>query len=271
MLARVPLARRYRSLIREPAHGLPSLSARPVARRTTSRMDAASAQRTRLGSALPKLAVYLEVAAKGTPMPTSLLRPTSRALLACALALGAWLASGSALAQQQGLPLQMTTYLGLSAGKARWAMDCTGTTTCSGQPASYRFYGGQINANNFGLEFTLASLGNPSATYPTGNASFSGSSLDLSALYRFGRADSALNFFLKGGLAYTRLSTSSVIAGTPAGDNKTSYAPIVGAGLMYNVNDSLALRAEFSTLNAKAPGGTSGRINSVTFGAQAHY
>jgi hypothetical protein len=173
------------------------------------------------------------------------------------------LASAGAVSAQN---LKMTPYLGVAGGFSSWNLDCSGATDCKKNPGSARVFGGVNLTPNVAVELTYSSLGSPSVTSGGVTSGLKGSSTDLSALYKFGAANSNLGFFVKGGLAYTagKLSTP-----TSSGTEK-GWGLILGAGVTYALTPSIGLRAEVDTQKIKVPG-SSGNVTTLVLGGQAAF
>lgn len=174
---------------------------------------------------------------------------------------------GSAASAQN---LQMSTYLGASAGVARWNVDCSGTSSCKTTPASVRLFVGHHFTPNAAVEMTYAGLGTVKATSAGSQVDVRGNSFDVSTVYKFGSAGSALGAFVKGGLAYTRVKANATTGTVAGSDSKNAWGAIVGAGATYALTDNFSLRAEIDTQNVKVPG-SSGNVTSFTVGAQGAF
>jgi len=182
------------------------------------------------------------------------------------LALAALFGGHAASAQN----LQMSTYLGASAGVAHGNVDCSGTTTCKTSPTTLRLYGGYHFTPHVGVELTYAALGTIKATAPGTQVDLRSTSMDVSAVYRLGSPGSAWGGFVKGGLAYTQVKVNTAVGTLVGTSTKNAWGPIVGVGATYALTNHFALRAELDTQTVKAPG-SSGNVTSFTVGAQGMF
>jgi OOP family OmpA-OmpF porin len=198
--------------------------------------------------------------------PINTLMNTMKTIALPALALVALLSGPTASAQN----LQMSTYLGASAGVAHWNANCSGTTSCKTTPATLRVYGGYNFTPNVGIELTYASLGTVKAAASGAQVDIKGTSMDVSGVYKLGSPSSAWGGFVKGGLAYTQAKVNASSGTVVGADTKNAWGLIVGIGATYALTDHFALRAELDTQTVKVPG-SSGNVTSFTVGAQGAF
>jgi len=188
-------------------------------------------------------------------------------IISAVLAATAMLVGANVSAQD----LKMSYYLGASGGVTTWNIECYGSTSCEKNPSSLRIFGGLNITPNLAVELTYAALGTAKVNSTGSNLEIQGRSFDLSGVYKFPvPTTSSLQPFVKGGLAYTNAkasATSSINSGT---STQQAWGLLIGAGVIYTVTESFALRAEVNTQNLKVPG-SSGNVTSFSVGGQAMF
>ena len=150
-------------------------------------------------------------------------------------------------------------YVGLSGGQADYdtaVTQLTGTAQLDDEDTAYKLFAGYRASNNFGVEFHYADLGEVSLSGNTGDTFIRGNGSALAFIVDGGKvaqeaksygvaATYALplndSFSLLGKIGFHRwdIENSSDEDGTE---------PFYGIGASYQVNDNIALQAEFERL-----------------------
>ena len=175
-----------------------------------------------------------------------------RTLIASAIALAGMACSASALAQAQG-------YVGVSAGRSRIDLDCTGLTTCDRTDTAAKIFGGYMFMPNFGAEIAYYDMGKAevSGTDPTlGNVT---GSLRGTGFGVFGVAAAPFgqfSVFGKLGAVSTKakVEATSTTLGLGGSDSERKTPVAWGLGTSYEFTQNIGLRAEFERLRVEFSG-----------------
>lgn len=166
-------------------------------------------------------------------------------------------------------------YAGATVGKARWNVDCAGTTNCKTNDTSFNILGGyNINAN-WGVEASYYSLGKIKAGFGSvpgiGNVTgeMKATGLDLAGVYRAQLANN-WGIFTKLGVAYSKGEGSVSLANYSISDSKNSTNVMVGIGATYSFTPSFAVRAEIDSRKVDF-NYTNGNITNLNIGVQATF
>lgn len=163
-------------------------------------------------------------------------------------------------------------YFGAGVGKAWWNIDCTGATSCKKSDTSYQVVGGYNFNPVWAIEGSFFSLGEISANNASIAGAFKSSGVDLTAVAK----TPAKNGFIglaKMGLAYVKgeaVGTAGNFSGSSA---KYSVQPVFGFGVIYQVNDAVDLRAEYTYRKTKVADieDSTANVSTFTIGAQSSF
>jgi opacity protein-like surface antigen len=163
-------------------------------------------------------------------------------------------------------------YLGASIGKSKWNLDCTGATYCKKSATSYQITSGYNFNPVWAMEGSFFSLGEISANNATIAGVFKSSGVDLTAVAKT-PAKKGFIGLAKMGLAYVKgeaFGTAGNLSGSSA---KYSVQPVLGFGVIYQVNDAVDLRAEYTYRKTKVADieDTTANVSTFTIGAQSSF
>lgn len=185
-------------------------------------------------------------------MKTMKTRLATIGVAACSL-----LGMGSAFAQG---------YVGASAGKAYWSVDCAGLATCDKNDTSYKLFGGYNFSPNFAVEGGYTDLGKIKGSGGGVSGEVKASGFELAAVGKAPVAD-RFELFGKLGLAVMEAKASGSGFGISASDSTTSTQLMGGVGAAYKFDKQLALRAEYEIRQVKYSGNKD-NVGNFTVGLQ---
>jgi hypothetical protein len=151
------------------------------------------------------------------------------------------------------------SYFGGSVGRAKWNIDCVGATGCHTTASSAKFFLGYDFNPNLGIEGTYIYLNEVSARDKNVSAAFSGRGFDIAAV---GKMPIVNNFygFAKAGVSFMKGEVSAIAGGYTGGETHYSSQPLIGLGVIYQIDKKMAIRAELDRRNVKV----SGYVNSTS-------
>lgn len=186
-----------------------------------------------------------------------------KSIIAIALTATGFMLSAGAAAQ---------TYVGASVGDAKWNMDCSGASSCSTSDTAYKVYGGYNFAPQWAVEATYFSLGTINASGAGYNVSAKGTGFDVSGVFK-AQLNKDWTAFAKLGVAQVKGETTASVGSVGGSLTKNSTQPIVGFGVIYNVNQNFGIRADIDSRKVELTSGSggSGNVTNFTIGAQASF
>ncbi|MBR7799707.1 outer membrane beta-barrel protein [Undibacterium fentianense] len=185
-------------------------------------------------------------------------------VLAAAFVLGSAVLSAHAAAQ--------TSYFGGAVGRAKWNFDCSGATSCHTAAGSWKLFGGYDFSPNFGVEGSYVFLNEVGATVAPLNATFNGRGIDLAGVARTAPINNFVGF-AKLGVAFMKGEVVASVNGFNGGETHYSGQPLIGFGVMYQVDKKVAIRAEVDHRNVKVTGypQTTSGVTNFTIGIQSEF
>ncbi|HET7772540.1 MAG TPA: porin family protein [Burkholderiaceae bacterium] len=181
-------------------------------------------------------------------------------IAAAALLLAGLGSTGAAMAQTAQGP-----YVGATAGVSRFSVDCTGTTTCDKSGTAFKLYGGMNFNEIFGAEVSYNELGKAKGTVLGVGVENKVRSFDVAGTARY-PVSNDVSVFGKLGMGNIRAKVSA--AGLSESDS--SWQPVVGVGVNWNLSKEFALRAELENRRYKFQG-EKDTINTFSVGAQMNF
>jgi OOP family OmpA-OmpF porin len=163
-------------------------------------------------------------------------------------------------------------YLGAGIGKSWWNVDCIGATSCKKSATSYQITGGYNFNPVWAMEASYFSLGEISANNATTAGAFKSSGVDLTAVAKT-PAKKGFIGLAKMGLAYVKGEELRTVGSLSGSNSKYSVQPVLGFGVIYQVNDELDLRAEYTIRRTKVASleNSTANVSTVTVGAQSSF
>ncbi|MES2354590.1 MAG: porin family protein [Pseudomonadota bacterium] len=137
------------------------------------------------------------------------------------------------------LPYTTHGYVGASAGKADFDVDCVATFSCDEKDTGFKVYTGGVIQNIFGLELSYVDLG--SAERAGGKTHARG--VDLSLIANAPLAEH-FSIFGKVGTTYGWTKTEASAPGVQTGSER-GFGVSYGAGLNFDFNRQWGARAEW--------------------------
>nr|WP_315467421.1 outer membrane beta-barrel protein [uncultured Undibacterium sp.] len=185
-------------------------------------------------------------------------------ILAAALVMGSALLSAHAAAQ--------TSYFGGSVGRSKWNFDCAGTNSCHTAAGSWKLFGGYDFTPNFGVEGSYVYLNEVGATASSLKATFNGRGADVAAVARTAPMNNFIGF-AKLGVAFMKGEVVASAGGYAGSETHYSGQPLIGLGVMYQIDKKVAIRAEVDHRNVKVAGiaETTSGVTSFTIGLQSEF
>lgn len=185
-------------------------------------------------------------------------------ILAAAFVLGSALLSAHAAAQ--------TSYFGGSVGRSKWNFDCAGSTSCHTAAGSWKLFGGHDFSPNFGVEGSYVYLNEVGASDSVLKATFNGRGADLAAVAKTSPMNNFVGF-AKLGVAFMKGEVVASAAGFTGSETHYSGQPLIGLGVMYQIDKKVAIRAEIDHRNVKVAGftQTTSGVTSYTIGLQSEF
>jgi OOP family OmpA-OmpF porin len=189
-------------------------------------------------------------------------------ILAAAFVLGSALLSAHAAAQ--------TSYFGGSVGRAKWDINCTGTTSCHTAAGSWKLFGGYDFTPNFSVEGAYVYLNEVGAsstpTVSSLKATFNGRGGDLAVVGKMPLANNFLGF-AKAGIAFMKGEVVTSTFRTAGSETHYSGQPLIGFGAMYQVDKKISIRAEVDFRKVKVAGVTQTTfgVTNYTIGMQSEF
>ncbi len=185
-------------------------------------------------------------------------------ILAAAFVLGSALLSAHAAAQ--------TSYFGGSVGRSKWNFDCAGSTSCHTAAGSWKLFGGYDFSPNFGVEGSYVYLNEVGASDSVLKATFNGRGADLAAVAKTSPMNNFVGF-AKLGVAFMKGEVVASAAGFTGSETHYSGQPLIGLGVLYQIDKKVAIRAEIDHRNVKVSGftETTSGVTSYTIGLQSEF
>ncbi|MCX7217661.1 MAG: outer membrane beta-barrel protein [Burkholderiales bacterium] len=189
---------------------------------------------------------------------------SKKSLLAASLLIAGLALSAQATAQQR--------YLGAAIGTAKWNIDCTGATACDKTDTSYQILTGYNFSPTWAIEGSFFSLGETSASNAGVAGAFKSSGVDVGAVVK----TPAMKGFVglaKMGLAYVKGEVVGSVGSLVGSGSKYSVQPMFGFGVMYQVNQDVNVRAEYTYRKVKVAdmSDATGNVSTFTLGAQSAF
>ncbi|KPF70435.1 hypothetical protein IP84_01505 [beta proteobacterium AAP99] len=157
------------------------------------------------------------------------------------------------------------SYVGATAGVSRFSGDCTGTTSCDRNGTAFKLYGG-VNFNEiFGAELSYSDLGKAKAAVGPFSGEIKARAFDVAGTARF-PVTNDVSVFGKLGMSNIRAKGSAL----GFSESDTSWQPVAGVGVNWNLSKEFALRAELENRRYKL-GGEKDTINTLSVGAQMNF
>ena len=186
-------------------------------------------------------------------------------ILAAALVLGSALVSAHAAAQ--------ATYFGGSVGRAKWNFDCAGATSCHTAAGTWKLYGGHDFTPNFGVEGSYVYLNEVGASNSSVLGIFNGRGADIAGVAKTASMNNFVGF-AKLGIAFMKGEITAFSTALGNG-SETHYSgqPLIGLGVMYQIDKKVSVRAEVDNRKVKISGfkdSTFG-VTSFTIGLQSEF
>jgi OOP family OmpA-OmpF porin len=185
-------------------------------------------------------------------------------ILVAALVLGSALVSAHAAAQ--------ATYFGGSVGRAKWNFDCVGSTSCHTAAGTWKLFGGHDFSPNFGVEGSYVYMNEVGASDSTLKATFNGRGADIVGVAKTTPVNNFVGF-AKLGVAFMKGEIVASAAGFTGSETHYSGQPLIGLGIMYQIDKKVAVRAEVDNRKVKISGfrdSTFG-VTSFTIGLQSEF
>jgi hypothetical protein len=165
------------------------------------------------------------------------------------------------------------SYFGGSVGRAKWDLDCTKTVTCQTAAASAKLFGGYDINTHFAVEGSYIYLNKVTANRVTlVKEEYNGRGFDIAGV---AKTSSYNNFvgFAKLGLAFMK---GEVQVNTPyayGSANNYSSQPLAGAGVTYNIDKKVKVRAEIDYRKVKVTGyvDTTYGVTNFSVGIQSEF
>jgi opacity protein-like surface antigen len=188
---------------------------------------------------------------------------SKKSLLATSLLIAGLILSAQATAQQR--------YLGAAIGVSKWNIDCSGALKCDKTDTSYQILTGYNFSPMWAVEGSFFSLGETSAIEGNEKVGFKSSGVDVVGVVK----TPAMKGFVglaKMGLAYVK---GEAISGSQLLESSSKYSvqPVLGFGVMYQVNTEVNVRADYTYRKVKVSNGTNatGNVSTITLGAQSTF
>jgi OOP family OmpA-OmpF porin len=185
-------------------------------------------------------------------------------ILAVAIVLGSAFASAHAAAQ--------ATYFGGSVGRAKWNFDCVGSTSCHTAAGSWKLFGGHDFSPNFGVEGSYVYLNEVGASDSYLKATFTGRGADIAGVAKTTAVNNFVGF-AKLGVAFMKGEIGVAGSGYIGSETHYSGQPLIGLGVIYQIDKKISIRAEVDNRKVKVSGyrdSTSG-VTNFSIGLQSEF
>lgn len=161
------------------------------------------------------------------------------------------------------------SYVGASVGQSKWAVDCSGATSCSDTDTAYKVFGGYNFSQNLAVEATYSSLGTINATVGTISADIKASSFDVAAMFKAPVSKDWV-LFAKLGVGAVKGEVDASMGSVSGSTTKNATQAVAGVGAIYNVGQDFGIRADIDTRKVDLVG-SSGNVTNVSIGAQVSF
>jgi OOP family OmpA-OmpF porin len=185
-------------------------------------------------------------------------------ILVAALVLGSAFVSAQASAQ--------SSYFGGSIGRAKWDFNCAGSTSCHTAAGTWKLFGSRDFSPNFGIEGSYVYLNEVGASDSTLKATFNGRGADLAGVAKTTPMNNFVGF-AKLGVAFMKGEIVASAAGFTGSETHYSGQPLIGLGVIYQIDKKLAVRAEVDKRKVKIAGFSDSTfgVTSFTIGLQSEF
>lgn len=164
------------------------------------------------------------------------------------------------------------SYFGGSVGRAKWNLDCVGTTRCQTSAASVKLLGGYEISPNFAVEGSYIYLNEVNANISDIQVRFNGRGFDIAGIAKTSPVNN-FSGFAKLGLAFMKgeIEADSYIGS--GSDRNYSSQPLFGFGVMYDIDKNMKVRAEIDRRNVKVSGfvNTTYGVTNFSLGLQSSF
>ena len=164
------------------------------------------------------------------------------------------------------------SYFGGSVGRAKWNLDCAGTVKCQTSAASVKLFGGYDINQYFAVEGSYVYLNEVSANVTNVQVGLNGRGVDIAGVVKTLPMNNFTGF-AKLGLAFMKGEVQAFSNVAKGSANNYSSQPLVGAGVMYNIDKKMKVRAEIDRRNVKVSGfvDTTYAVTNFSIGLQSEF
>ncbi len=188
-------------------------------------------------------------------------------ILLIALALSTTFVSAFASAQSAN-----ESYFGAALGRTKWNFDCSGAEHCSTASASFKIFGGYSFSENLAIEGSYIYVNETDASDSDLKVAQNARGVDIAAVFKTPAKNNFLGF-AKVGAAFMKGEAVAASGNFSASATQYSTQPLLGFGVLYQLDKKMSLRAEIDSRRVKVTGfaGTTSRVMNYSFGFQSEF
>ena len=177
----------------------------------------------------------------------------------------AWIAAAAMIGASGGAFAQ--SYVGLGVGSAKFNIDCTGATNCSGTDTGSKFFGGYRFTPNVAAELGYMNFGRGKGTVGGSTLTIRNSSIGIGVAFS---GNFAQDWSGVARLGLARVKTEGSVSGVAGNVSQTSSNAYGGLGVGYAVNKAVSLDAALDFTKGKLVG-QSGNLRLFSVGATFNF
>lgn len=165
----------------------------------------------------------------------------------------AWITAATLLGASGGAFAQ--AYLGLGVGSAKFNIDCTGATNCSGTDTGSKFFGGYRFMPNVAAELGYINFGRGKGTVGASTVTIRNSSIGIGVAFS---GNFAQDWTGVARLGLARVKAEGSVSGIAGNTSQTSSNAYGGLGLGYALTKAVSLDAALDFTQSKLAGQSGG-------------